>query len=376
MKEYIQKSMAGLLFLAIIFGFMVYDFLLPDIGFSENENRMLTKKPDLTVEAVLSGTYGTDVEKWLTDQFPFRNRLIAVKTFTELAVGQTYSNHVYFGRDGYLLEALTDAEIDKERAERNVKAIQTFGNQMEEQLGSGHSKVMIVPTSALVLSEKLPAFAPVYDQKGLLETIASGLKSGIFVDAEENLKAHKTEDIYYRTDHHWTTLGAYYGYQAFMGLFTTQAPKLIPVTDEFYGTLQSRVGIKGKADTISVYEPEQSIAFTVNYNLGERITDSFYELSYLEKKDKYGMFFDGNQPVVQISGAKDKEGKLLILKDSYANCFAPFVAEQYEEVHMIDLRYFNMPVSAYIEQYGITDVLVLYNASTVVNDRHITGLLR
>lgn len=375
MKKKINNNLAGVIFLLIIFGFMLYDFVLPDITFSENENRMLAKKPDFTAEKLMSGKFGNEYETWLTDQFPLRNQWIAVKTTAERAIGRTDSNGVYFGKDDYLFGVFENKETE------NISYICEFANRMEELLGAGHSKVMAVPTSSLVLKDKLPSFVPEDGQEALLQEFKDNLKEGIYVDVRKALSNHEDEYIYYRTDHHWTTMGAYYAYQAWadsVGFEPVSASEklLEPVTNEFLGTLQSKVSVKRNPDTIYVYRPEVSFEYEVTYNLGERTTDTFYETSYLEKKDKYGMFFDGNQPVTQIRRKEGGKGKLLIVKDSFAHCFAPFAAEQFNEVHMVDLRYFRMPLSQYIEEQGITDVLVLYNTDNIVKDRNLFQIVK
>lgn len=192
---------------------------------------------------------------------------------------------------------------------------------------------------------------------------------------------HKDEYLYYKTDHHWTALGAYYAYRAW-----AQAQK-IPVreqedykistgSEEFYGTLYSKVNIQMPADTVLLYEDERS--YRVEYDMDGKPQKSMFSMKRLSEKDKYMVYLDGNHALTQIQqqGQKKTEKKLLVIKDSYAHTFVPFLAQDYDEVIMVDFRYNKMPVSMIIENYGITDILVLYNATNFVHDDNLYQLER
>ena len=192
------------------------------------------------------------------------------------------------------------------------------------------------------------------------------------------LSAHKSEYIYYKTDHHFTSLGAYYCYVAWMQSQGKTAEPLSAwhskeLCDNFRGTTYSKVNDPfAPRDTITAYY--KTLTHTVNYNGGNYVTDSIYERKYLSGKDQYATFLNSNQSTTVVSGSG--EGKLLILKDSYANCFSQFVIDDYAETHLIDLRFFKDSVTDYIEENGITQVLVLYNIPNFAQDTAIAKTVR
>ena len=237
-------------------------------------------------------------------------------------------------------------------------------------------QVMLVPTAAQILSDKLPAYAPNLDQKALMDFAKTqGLDT---VNVFDILSEHKDGYIYYKTDHHFTSLGAYYCYAAWM---QAQGKTALPLSawqsqslcDNFRGTTYNKVNYPfAPYDTITAYY--KTLTHTVNYNGGNYVTDCIYERKYLSGKDQYATFLNSNQSTTVVSG--NGEGKLLILKDSYANCFSQFVIDDYAETHLIDLRFFKDSVTDYIEENGITQVLVLYNIPNFAQDTAIAKAVR
>lgn len=344
-------------------------FLVPDKYYSESEKRTLTQKNAISISDFPSGKMGTEIEKYLADQFPLRDGWITVKTLAERLSGKTEISSVYFGKDGYLIDKF--ASYDRKQFSVNVNALVNLSETLKAS--DIPMQVMLVPTAAQTLSEKLPAFAPNLDQKALLDYAkAQGLDA---VNVFDILSAHKGEYIYYETDHHYTSLGAYYCYCAWM-----QAQGKTPeplsawqsqvLCDNFRGTTYNKVNYPFAAyDTITAYY--KTLNRTVNYNNGNYVTDSIYERKYLSGKDQYATFLNSNQSTTVVTG--NGEGKLLILKDSYANCFAQFVIDDYAETHLIDLRFFKSSVSDYIAENGITQVLVLYNIPNFAQDTAIVS---
>lgn len=338
--------------------------LVPDKYYSESEKRTLTQKNAVSISDFPSGKMGTALEKYLADQFPLRNGWITAKTLTERFSGKTQISGVYFGKDGYLIDAFTG--YDKKQFSTNIEALLKLSEKMKA-VGIP-VRVMLVPTAAQILTDKLPACAPNLDQRALLSFAES--KGLDIVNVFDILSEHKDEYIYYKTDHHFTSLGAYYCYAAWQQALGKTAQPISAwqsreLCNNFRGTTYNKVNYPfAPYDTITAYY--KTLNHTVNYNGGSYVTDSIYERKYLSGKDQYATFLNSNQSVTVVSGGGG--GKLLILKDSYANCFSQFVIDDYAETHLIDLRFYKESVTEYIEENGITQVLVLYNIPNFAQD--------
>jgi len=366
------------IFVFLIFSLSLLGLILPDRTFSENENRYLEKLPSFSLKALFDGSYTADFESYITDQFPLRDEWIAIKTAAERLIGKKESGGVYFAGNGSLIEKFD--VLDEEQFATNVGYLQTYSQRLQEQYGIT-PQVMLVPTASAIYPDALPLFAPEVEQATLINQLRdAGLD---VVDVTAALSAHCDEYIYYRTDHHWTSLGAYYAYTAYREAMGDTAASFDSytsevITDDFYGTLYSKVGIKDvAADTITACYPQRPIH--VSYNLGQSESDSYYEYSYLDKGDEYSVFLNANQSLSVISGGADNNRHLVVFKDSYANTFLQFAVNDYETIHVIDLRYFAMSVDAYLEENvltlgGETDVLVLYNTKGFSEDRNLFWL--
>lgn len=388
------KKITIILFLIFIYGFFTFTLIKEDDSLSETENRTLAQKPELSVESFFKGDFTSQYEAYVQDQFPSRDGFVSMKNYMELVVGKTMVKDIYLGKDGYLIENHKKSDYYSDRAMKNSDAIITAGNRWAKALGNDHVSVMVVPTAQTILQNKLPLFATPYDQMDYINPIKNGLPEGVFVDISQELKNHNDEYIYYKTDHHWTTYGAYIAYSKWCqdkGLSeNSQEDFLIEtVTDEFLGTIDSKLNIETQADTIEIYSL-RDYNMKVVYNMGAKTSDSLFDYTYLNGKDKYSLFMGGNQGIVEITGEhmeslSDKnpedvsemtadEKSLLILKDSYANSFASMTAGMYDRVYVVDLRYFNMNIDTFIEMYNITDVLFLYNADTLTDDVYVSRI--
>ena len=367
-----------IVFNALIFTITVASIVSPTKTFSENENRTLATKPKFTLDALFHGQYTTNYEKYITDQFVLRDQWIGLKTNMERLLQKKDINNIYFGKDDYLIQKVDTTDVDYEQVEKNITRVEEFIKKYSEKLGKEHVFTMIVPTAFDILENKLPPFATGYNQDAVLDEIAKRIPEN-WIELRQVLKNHSSEYIFYRTDHHWTTLGAYYAYEAWAN---TVGEKPISkddftinkVSDSFYGTNYSKVHVNVTPDDMYIFDSGKK--FIVEYNMDGTIKNSLYETSFLDVKDKYSMYLNGNNAFVEINSDLKNGKKLLVIKDSYAHSFTPFVANHYETTYMIDFRYFNLPVSTVIEQYDITDVLILYNANSFVEDKNIYNLSR
>ncbi len=338
--------------------------LTPDRYYSEREKRTLTQKPKFSVAALVSGKFGDALEDYLSDQVPGRDGWVTFKTYLELAAGKRESGGVYICRDQYLMDKFT--AYSKKQLTANAQALAALQKALAD--AGIAMETMLVPMAAQVLTDKLPACAPTADYAAILQVLTdAGVDT---TDVMSALSAHSGEAIYYRTDHHWTSLGAYYAYCAYRGTEPDAAAWTQEVLcDDFRGTTWNKVGLPSvSAEEITAWYQHE--AHHVSYNNGQYETDSLYERKYLSGSDQYAVFLNSNQAQTVITGS-GSSGKLLLIKDSYGNTFAQFPAEDYAEVHVLDLRFFRGDVTEYAKENGITDTLVLYGTQNFVKDTNI-----
>ena len=378
--NYRQSVNIAAVFLLLIFGFAIATVLKPSNERSETENRLLEQKPDLTWNALISGEFSEDYEAYLSDQFVVRDGWISLKTAFERAALRQEAEDVYFARDNYLIEKHTGV-FTAETAERNIQNLSAFFTNLSKSMDPAHLTAMVVPNAVDILRDKLPPFADPYDEEIYLQKIAGALPEGVWFDSSSVLRQHSGEELYYRTDHHWKTLSAYYTFEAWAGekgLAGDSAFSFRPVTvtDSFEGTIASRLGIVGRADSIERFDPEIPFDYYLIYNQSDDIRNTVYQDSFLERKDKYAYFYGGNFGLIQAKMPEHETGrKLLVIKDSYAHCFVPFTYALFDQVDMLDTRYYNASISALIGQENYTDVLFLFNAAGFAEETSLARLM-
>ena len=365
-----MNQLLGQGFAVLLAGFTAANSFHKDTAFSDTEKRMLQQKPVFSWADLADGRFMGNFGKYQTDQFIFRREWIRLQTAADRLLGKNKSGDVYLG-EGQLLEEPSKLS---ENVWENLDAIGAF---CRNQTGV-KCYLMLVPDAASVQREKLPAYAPVADQAEQLEEIRSYLEKKenpvTEIPLYEMLREHREESLYYRTDHHWTTLGARYAYQSVAGQMglpgaeNGEEKKLYPVSDSFQGTLAARSGYRVPDDTIEVYWPDQKEELVVTYVQEQTKSASLYAAEKLKTRDKYGMFLNGNHPLTEIRTMVSTGRKLLLIKDSYANCFVPFLTGDFEEIVLVDPRYYYDSAEKLMKQYGFTDVLFLYNLNTFLED--------
>ena len=361
----------GLLFFLLPVIVLVSSIILPDTGFSEKENRVLASRPALKLDQIISGGYEKQFETYENDQFPLRDMWITLKATTDRLMGKVEENGVYLGKNGYLMEAFNAPS--QTQYDATVNAMTSFAQEHSDL----KQYALIAPNSVNILKSNLPAFAPADDQNPWIDKLKDSLTSAgvTFIDIRDTFTDHKAEDLYYRTDHHWTTLGAYYAYlqaAAAMGIDTSSdSYDKAPVSQTFKGTLSAKSGFRsGETDEIDVFLPngDNALSSVVNYVDEQKKSASFYDTSKLNTRDKYALFFGGNHAQIKISTPTESNNTLLVLKDSYANSFVPFLAQHYRKIIMIDPRYYYGDLEQLLQVENVQEVLYLYNANTFFAD--------
>lgn len=356
------------LFCLFIFGFGVFFFAVPDRDFSEQENRYLSQFKAPTWETLISGEFMEDFEDYVIDQFPLRDTWVSLKARVEKLLGKQENNKVYFGTDGDTLFAHFNA-LSQDELEKRVNYVNSMAEKTDVPV-----YFALIPDKSYVWADRLPAGAPYVDDGSTIESAAALVGGNVtYIDLSG---AFSGDDVFYRTDHHWSTFGAYQGYLALAGAMNGQVtiPDCEPtlVSDSFYGTTWSSSGADWiTPDEIYTWIAEGTVDVT-SYPAGKPVAGQLYDKSYLDKKDKYSMFLGGNQPLCVLkneNAATDK--KLLVIRDSYSDSLAPFLSQDWAEVHLLDLRYYKMPPVQYAEENGIDQILVLYSNSNFATDQNL-----
>ena len=262
--------------------------------FSENENRKLQAYPALTAASVLDGSFMSKLQSAFADQFFARDHWISAKLRIDQLLGQKESNGVYLCQDNYLIE-IPEAP-DPAVLDRTLTAMKEFAAKHDDL----RMTAMIVPNASLVMRDYLPANAPAHNQQEDLFTVNQELSPCMqYADVTLALKAHVRDGVFYRTDHHWTSLGAYCAFDASAELLGIETPitnyRVHVLTNSFEGTLASKSGKHTAEDTITAYEPlGTDVSYYVLYDSTQEKAGSVFVDSALDTKDKYTVFFGGN----------------------------------------------------------------------------------
>ncbi len=283
-------------------------------------------------------------------------------------MGRKDINGIYLSKNNYLMEMFN--ELDISITNKNIKFINNLSKDRNVNL-------MLVPTSTEILKDYLPIFSYNINQKKYLEYIENKLNTNVnFINPYNILSNHKDEYIYYLTDHHYTTLGAYYCYVEFCnnyGLTPIDIKhfNIKEVSNNFLGTLFSKIILKNQQkDSINIFELNKENKIAVDYM--NKVTDTLYEFSYLNNpRDQYNIFLDNNHPLIKITTSIKNNKKICVVKDSYANSFIPFLTNHFEEIHVIDLRFYSLNINKYLNENNLNDILIFYNTKNFSEDRNL-----
>ena len=381
MKKFL-KNLPTVFFVAFIFIMTILFFALPKKEYSSAEKRYLSDFPKLSVDTFFSGDFGEDFETYLSDHTAFRQFWVGLNSYYNLSLGNPLSNGIYHCKDGYLVN---DPPVT-DRFDTNIDIIAEFASKTDLP-----STMVLAPSTGYVANDVLPNNHIVYHDDELVESAKETLKeNGVsFVDLRSEFKeAYRNgAQLYYKTDHHWTTSGAHLAYCNLsdkMGFKANNKDNFeITSYDDFYGTTYSSSGYwLTKPDVIEVWQSkslkdsELSISIADGKNSVE--STSMFFLDNLKDDDKYPVFLDGNHPYTLIENKTLKESgnnkKLLIIKDSFAHSLTPFLADHYSEIVMIDMRYYKEKVSQLIENEKFTEILFVYSIDNLGSDTDIAWL--
>ena len=373
-----MKKMADTAFVvgcaAFIAALGISVLMKPHKSFSEEENRVLNGFPNISAESVLNGDFSYRIGRFYEDQFPFRRRFTSLKALSERSMMRVENNGVIFGTDGYLIKdhVYEDTALYSE----NLEAIDAFCKKYESK--GIETEVFFAPRGVDVLKDKLPEIYSKSDDQAVWELAERKIPDLICANSEIEDAVERGEYVFYRTDHHWTPLGAYEGYKKIISRFDFEPEDISSfgyesVSREFFGSVWSESGIvNGVADELFILR-EKGEYSVVNYDTSD-IYDSLYFMEKALTKDKYGVFMGGNFGHIGIYGEGERD-TLVVIKDSFANCLVPFLACHFN-IEMYDLRYFEGKIAEEIQRTKADKILIIYGIDTVVNDASLKLLGR
>ncbi len=377
------RKIIAVVFIAFVLALTVLLAALPQKAYSPSEKRNLARFPKFSLSSVSDGSFMKGIEDWSADQFAFRDFFMRVKTSVVSVAGQNESHGVYRMRDGSLAEKFSFT--DEENYVRTVEALQAFAARYPDV----DKYFMLVPNAVSVNSQSLPKNAITDDQNAYIDRFLADLNSGSdamykTVDVRSAFISEKNNtQLYYRTDHHWKTEAAKIAYRllsssSYMDLKGADRDlSLSTVCNTFSGSLEAESGFSVKTpDSIEIYSFPDDFYYTVQYVSETKRTATCYQADKLEGDDPYQVFFGGNHPLIEIRTSAGTGRKLLVFKDSYANAFIPFLIEDFDEIEIVDPRYYYEDIDALAGAGGFTDILFLYNVNTFNDDTSLKVVLK
>ena len=371
------EGTVGKAFVMCMIIFFLLNLIVSDKEMSEEENRMLAGSPRLSWSSLVSGDFMTKYETYLADQFAGRNFWRSIKVGLSGLGGSRQEEDILIGKDDYLMEEIVSP--DQDTLMENLEAIRQFAKRSRDI----QTYMLLVPNAANIMRDRLPAFATVSDQSRMFAQVKRELGEDVeWLDAAEALKKHAGEQIYYKTDHHWTSLGAFYTFSQVaeqMQIKTDVSSGFVsyPISTTFNGMLAAKSGCRMDVrEDIYMYVPRDTDNdVVVNYVDEQRKTASLYDSSKLKTRDQYAVFLGENTSVVDIKTVSESKRRLLLIKDSYANSFGPFLTPYFREIVLVDPRYYSGTIEDIMDTYRISDVLYLYSGNTFFQDNNLKGVL-
>ena len=383
------------LFTVVTLAIPVTTAVLPKQERSENENRSLADFPDIVnhnkmdkaenlgdVVGAIKWDYITvrdenswmdDFENYFSDHLAGREEWVRVRNEIEMLAGKKEINGVYT-LDDQLIQAFK--EYDPDTVQKSIDAMNGFAaNHPDMQVS-----LMLAPTAQELFSSEIPAYAGYLSEKSFIDECYKKMSGISTVDCLSFLSGHKNDYVFYRTDHHWTSLGAYYAYCAAAktlgySSYGLDSFNIETASSSFRGTLYSKTLDNSiTPDSIDYYmlaSGEPKVKMTVFDGRNETAYDSMYVRSYLDVKDKYSSFTGSNSPLVTIETDVDNGKNLLLIKDSYAHSLVPFLSKHYSKITMVDMRYINTDLNNLIDLIEYQQAMFMFNVFSFSSDLHV-----
>lgn len=370
----LKKWLSPVMFCLFLFSFAVLLILSPGKEYSEKEKRYLETAPAVSWETIMDGSFQDQLEKWVADQFPGRDLWVGIHAYANLLVGKNAQQEIYFAGDGYLISA--PATDDLATFETALSRFDSFA----EKTGLPATFIM-VPSTGWIKDDLLPVGHKAYPDDQMFRRATELAEYLSVVDLRDMLKtADLQAPVAYRTDHHLTSFGNYTLYRGWRDALgrtaLSQESYEIEVVEGFRGTTWSGSGYwLTAADRIELWDSGADVTVTITDGGEENVvSEGLFFRSHLDELDKYPVFLDGNHALTTIQNPNAQEGTLLVIKDSYAHGFATFLADHYQTIYLLDLRYYRGKISEFAAENGVDELLFLYGTSTLLTDTNSAWL--
>ncbi len=376
-KRNFLVALPAVIFCGFILLMAVLYFVLPKEEYSPREKQQLAPFPEWSAQSFAQGEFQDKLDTYLSDHVAARTFFTGIQAGYDLLTGRNGSRGIYLGKDGYLFPKPTK---DSDILAQNARYIREFADTAEIPV-----YMTLIPSSGFVNASRLPAVHETYRDGELIDAFRQNIGQKItFTDVTADfLQMAQTESLYYRTDHHWTSAGAYTCYRLLgddMGY--TPLPEsdfTVETVGGFYGTSYAKSALWGiPSENIELWHKKDQAPGSVRVEIddGEGIVTSedYFFRDRLNDEDKYPVFLDGNHSMVRVTNAEAPEGTLLVVKDSYAHALVPFLSRHYREIVMVDLRYYKQEISALAAQENADAVLMLYSLKNMATDTNLAYL--
>lgn len=364
----------------LLFGFSVVNLFWPKRTLIELENRNAAQLRAPTVSNLLDGSWQQSFSNWMQDQFILRDQWINTQRATdEILFQKVEEGGILLGKDHWMFTKLfTVDEATNKQLDKNVQAVAEFAAKYP-----GRVSFLLAPSASVIYPEMLPAGTPMVDEDSMLDHIFAEIgQTAEVLDLRDTFAANKGEYLYFKTDHHWTPNGAYLAYEQFCGLkgltpFDRATHEPVTIED-FQGTHYSSTRLWNVENDSITYYPLNN-PMTIYNVVGEaqfeaERTENLINTEKFDTRDKYAAFLDGNNGYSVIEG--NGTGSILVVKDSYANSFVPYLTENYAKIGVIDFRNFRYGLDSTIEKEGYDQILILYNFQTFIADKNLINISR
>lgn len=352
-----------IIFAAIIITLSSILIISPVKTFSEKENRALSGAPSFSIRSFTDGGFLTELSDFCADQFPLRDYLTDIKAKCEIMLGKRENNGVCI-TESILVDVCEYKDLNT--LEQNLAALERFGATLKDQ------KTLLCAPRSVDVNSSLLGIDNSFSKGEIYSKINECDVNSVDILSPLIHAQSRSQKIWYATDHHWTTNGAYIAYCELLKSwdikpYASEFFDIDSVSHSFLGTTYSKSGVSEYTpDSIYLYKYDDG-DFKLEYISENRVQNGFYDISKLTCKDKYSVFLGGNYPRIIISKESESRPKLLLIKDSFANSVIPFLALHFD-IDVIDPRYISEPLASKVNASDYDRILILCGADTLVND--------